>query len=263
MKKGIYFFMPLMLASTWSVANEFPRLDEALPSNINIKGFEPVFDFDTDGCYPAAGISRSGQQNPGLNTSGAINGSCRDAGFLEISNTLHRYACIDGADGTYCAQIYDMYFEKDQTVHGCCGHRHDWETVAVWTKNGAITHVGASAHGNMDTKPFSQVAKEGNHAKIVYHKDGPSTHAFRFASSTEPPENHYGRWVTPVITTWYEMIGDGVSNQQMRNNLNSFNYGSASIKVKDSVFLGNINSWKPSGYPTFTQSSVEASNPYQ
>ncbi|WP_216367288.1 NPP1 family protein [Aeromonas media] len=263
MNNAIYIFMPLILVSTLGVTAEFPKLDEAYPSNVNIRGFEPVFDFDTDGCYPAAGISRSGQQNPGLNTTGAINGSCRDAGFLEISNTLHRYACIAGSGGTYCAQFYDMYFEKDQTVHGSAGvgHKHDWESVAIWTTNGVITHVGASAHGSMDTRAFSQVAKEGNHAKIVYHKDGGLTHAFRFASSTEPAENHYGYWVTPAVTTWYELKGDGISNQEMRNKLNSFDYGKASIKVKDSSFLTTINSSKPSGYPTFTQSSVEASNP--
>ncbi|MCH7372117.1 MULTISPECIES: NPP1 family protein [Aeromonas] len=263
MKNKKYIFMTLVLASTSSIAEEFPKLDEAYPSNINIRGFEPVFDFDTDGCYPAAGISRSGVKNPGLKTSGALNGSCRDAGFLEISNTLHRYACIPGSGGTYCAQVYDMYFEKDQAQNGPVGlgHRHDWETVTVWTLNGAITHVGASAHGKMDVKPFGEIAKEGNHAKIVYHKSGSSTHAFRFASSTEPPENHYQYWVTPAVTTWYELRGDGISNQDMRNRLNSFDYGDASIKVKDSSFLSSINSWKPSGYPTFTQSSVEASNP--
>ncbi|WP_310597135.1 NPP1 family protein [Aeromonas aquatica] len=264
MKSATYIFIPLMLASTFCAASEFPRLDEAYPSKINIRGFEPVFDFDNDGCYPAAGISRSGQQNPGLKTSGAVNGSCHDAGFLEISNTLHRYACIPGSGGSYCAQVYDMYFEKDQTANGPGGagsHRHDWESVAVWTLNGAITHVSVSAHGNMDTREFSQIAKDGNHAKIVYNKHNVRTHIFRFASNTEPAENHYGYWVTPAVTSWYELKGDGISNQNMRNKLNSFDYGSASIKVKDSVFLTNINKWKPSGYPTFTQSSVEASNP--
>ncbi|QRO00095.1 hypothetical protein JRI60_14295 [Archangium violaceum] len=93
-------------------------------------------------------------------------------------------------------------------------------------------------------------------------KDGGSTHCFRFAKdNSEPPENHYGKWVTPAITTWYELTGDGIGNQEMRNKLNGFNYGSASIKVKDSAFLSFLNTWKPSNYPTFTQQSIEASNP--
>lgn len=252
-----------MALPSLSFAAEFQKLDEALPSMVNIVDTTPVFDFDTDGCYPAAGISRDGVMNPGLNTTGAINGSCHDAGFLDISNTLHRYACKSTSLGTHCAHVYDMYFEKDQTVHGSAGtgHRHDWETVAVWTLNGTVTHVGASAHGSMDTRSFSDVAKEGNHAKIVYHKDGALTHAFRFASSTEPPENHYKYWVTPTITSWYELRGDSINNQEMRNKLNSFDYGRASIKVKDSKFLSFINEYRPTGYPLFTQSDVDASNP--
>lgn len=265
--------MPKLLSSllisatfitSYTLAEEFPRLDEALPSKVSIQGYEPLFDFDGDGCYPAAGISRNGQQNPGLKTSGAINGSCHDAGFLDISNTLHRYACIQSGANNFCAHIYDMYFEKDQAVHGSGlgGHRHDWETVAIWQKDGNITHASYSCHGDMYTRTFSDSPKEGNHVKFVYHKDGGSTHCFRFAKdNNEPAENHYGYWVTPAITSWYELKGDNVSNHDMRAKLNSFDYGSASIKVKDSSYLSFLNRWKPNGYPEYTQESIEASQP--
>lgn len=263
MKKRALIYTLLVLSTSTVYADEFQKLSEALPSKISILGYEPIFDFDGDGCYPAAGISRAGNQNPGLKTSGAVNGHCHDAGFLDTSNTLHRYACINGSGGTYCAQVYDMYFEKDQAVagSGLGGHKHDWETVAIWTLNGNITHASYSSHGKMYSKPFDQVARDGNHVKFVYHKDGGLTHCFRFASSSEPPENHYKRWVTPTITSWYELSGDSLSNQTMRNKLNSFNYGSASIKVKDGSYLTFLNDWKPSNYPTFTQASIEASNP--
>jgi hypothetical protein len=39
----------------------------------------------------------------------------------------------------------------------------------------------------------------------------------------------------------------------MRSKLNSFDYGSATIPLKDSTFLDNLNTFKPAGYPTFTQ----------
>jgi len=57
------------------------------------------------------------------------------------------------------------------------------------------------------------------------------------------------------------MHGDGVTNEQMRNKLNAFDYGSAIIPLKDSNFLTNLNTYKPASYPEFTQASVEASNP--
>src|SRR5262245_61754359 len=67
-------------------ANDFPRLDEALPLTIDISSNDPVFDFDTDGCLPSAGISRSGQQNGGLKPTGSITGGCR-ASKSSISRT--------------------------------------------------------------------------------------------------------------------------------------------------------------------------------
>ncbi|OEF04434.1 NPP1 family protein [Vibrio genomosp. F10] len=242
-------------------AEEFPRLDEVLPSDITIKGQEPVFDFDVDGCYPVAGISRRGKKNSGLDNSGELNENCRDAGFLKMSNTLHRYACIDRQGSTYCGHFYALYFEKDQALRRFdrIGHRHDWEHVAVWTKNGAITHGSYSAHGKLKTKPLGQLPMQGDHIKFVYHKEGALTHAFRFAKSIELAENHYRYWVTPTITSWYQLTGEGISNQSMRNKLNSFNYGSATIPLKDSNFRVNVNNARPSGYPAFTQASIEAS----
>src|SRR5262249_51207954 len=47
-------------------ANDFARLDEAPPLTIDVAATHPVFDFDTDGCLPSAGVSRTGAQNGGL-----------------------------------------------------------------------------------------------------------------------------------------------------------------------------------------------------
>lgn len=263
--KNYMVIIIVSFTATSAMAERFPKLDEALPSMIDIRDQIPVIDWDTDGCYPAAGISRDGIQNPGLKTTGSITGDCRHEEFLDTSNTLHRYACIDAGGDQYCAHLYDSYYEKDQVVNGSGafgGHRHDWESIAIWTLNGDITHGAVSAHGDMDTDPKSELPMEDDHMKAVYHKDGGGTHAFRFAKlPEEEAENSYGTFVTPTVASWYELTGDGISNREMRDKLNSFDYDNASIKVKDSRFLNYINEWRPSSYPEFTQQSVEDSNP--
>lgn len=250
-----FFFLALLALNTH--AADFAKLDEALPTNGIINNLEPVFDFDGDGCLPSAGISRLGEKNPGLKTSGKITGDCRSGNFLLTSNTLHRYVCKTTSGNQYCAHFYALYFEKDQLFdYFGGGHRHDWEHAAVWTKNGVVTHGSYSAHGDLFTKPASELPFQGKHLKIVYHKDGITTHALRFAKSNEVAENPYGAFLTPTITSWYQLTGDGLNNQAMRNRLNSYDYGSATIPMKDSNFLNNVNSNLPSGYPSFSATDV-------
>ncbi|OCQ19988.1 sugar-binding protein [Pseudoalteromonas luteoviolacea] len=255
-----YIVLPFTLLSTLAIANDFAALDEALPPSYVINDTEPVFDFDTDGCLPSAGISRTGVQNSGLKTTGSLGGSCRDSQFLNTSNTVHRYACKNTETGIYCGHFYAMYFKKDQVFpYFGGGHRHDWEYAAVWTKDGIVTHGSYSAHGDLFTKPANELPFENGHLKIVYHKDGILTHAFRFAKSNEVAENHYNRFVTPNIISWYTMQGDGVSNQTLRTKLNQYDYGSATLPVKDSRFLHNLNRFKPANFPTFSNADVTAS----
>lgn len=254
-------FLTLLSTAELTLASDFAKLDEALPTNGVINNKQPVFDFDGDGCLPSAGISRWGQQNGGLKTSGKITGGCRSGNFLLLSNTMHRYVCKTSGWDRYCGHMYALYFPKDQLFdYFGGGHRHDWEHAAVWTRNGVVTHGTYSSHGNQTTKPASELPFENGHLKIVYHKDGVTTHAFRFAKSNEYAENPYGSFVTPTIVSWYQMVGDGLSNQDMRWRLNSFDYGSANLPIKDSNFLNNINSGKPAGYPTFSNADVTASN---
>lgn len=249
------------LAAGPAHADNFARLDDAPPSTVDISGTSPVFDFDTDGCLPSAGISRAGAQNGGLNPSGSITGGCRSSSFLDTSNTLHRHACISSGGKTYCGHFYALYFLKDQVTALGGGHRHDWEYAAVWTTDGVVTHGGYSAHGDLTNAAVASLPMQYGHLKIVYHKDGVSTHAMRFAKSGETAENPYGQFVTPAIVSWYEVKGDGLGNEAMRNKLNAFDYGSATIPLRDNNFLTNLNTYKPADYPTFTQASVEASKP--
>ncbi|NUA42878.1 hypothetical protein HAT93_00490 [Dickeya solani] len=173
---------------------------------------------------------------------------------------MHRYACVNNGGNRYCGHFYALYFLKDQIAAGIkSGHRHDWEYAAVWTKNGTVTHGSYSAHGKLTTAAASSLDKQNGRLKFVYHKDGALTHAFRFAKSGEQAENPYNTFVTPDIVSWYAVHGDGVSNQDMRNKMNTFNYESADIPMKDGNFLSNLNNGKPGDYPNFTQASVDSS----
>ncbi|CAG8999419.1 MAG: hypothetical protein CENE_01393 [Candidatus Celerinatantimonas neptuna] len=262
MKRVVYLsvFCSIFL-STFVQANNFKRLNQALPKEVKISSITPVFDFDTDGCLPSAAISRTGVQNGGLKPSGGLTAGCRRSDFLNYSNTYHRYACIKSGGNQYCGHFFALYFLKDQILNGIkSGHRHDLEQVAIWTKNGQVIYGGYSAHGKMYNKKKSSIPKQNGHLKFVYHKDGVLTHAFRFAKSNEVAENSYGTFVTPVIVSWYTMYGDGVSNQTLRNHLNAYDYGNAIMPIKDSNFLTNLNKFKPSGFPTFTSSSVKNSH---
>jgi hypothetical protein len=238
-------------------AGDFAKLDKAAPKTPDVVAIAPVFDFDGDGCLPSAGISRDGEQNGGLKPTGSLTGECRASNFLDSSNTVHRHACLTSGTATYCGHFYALYFKKDQIISGIqSGHRHDWEYAAVWTTNGLITHGSFSAHGNLTTRALAQLPLMNGRMKVVYHKDGISTHAFRFAGANEVAENPYGTFVTPDIVSWYELQGDGLDNTLMRALLNAFDYGSANLPLRDDSFLVNLNRFKPATYPTFNAAST-------
>lgn len=248
-------------------AADFPALDEAYSSipdttAVNhIAAYAPAFDFDGDGCLPAAAISRTGVKNGGLSTSGTITGNCRSSNFLDESNTYHRYVIQVENGVEYSAHVYELYFEKDQaTNYFGGGHRHDVETVIIYLTDRVPTHMAVSAHGEYTRKAWSDIDKVGSHPKVVYHKDGVTTHAFRHATDSSA-ENPYGEWVLPEVVSWYEMTGDGVTNAEMIALFNTHDYGSASFKIKDARFIDTINDSGalPDGYPVFTQASADQS----
>ncbi|GLZ35127.1 hypothetical protein Lesp02_73140 [Lentzea sp. NBRC 105346] len=216
---------------------------QALPENHTAAEgkWQPAFDYDTDGCYPTPAIGPTGTVAPGLKNSGALNGNCRDRSDLDNTNSYSRSKCDNG----WCAYLYDLYFEKDQAVPGldCCGHRHDIEHVIVWVSNDQAQYVSTSAHGNFSTYPRDRVAWEGSHPKIVYHKDGWSTHCFRLAGMTETPENHYGTWQYPDLVGW-DHFPAGIRDILVRAD-----FGSASLAIKDGSFEYNLGKAKPAGIP--------------
>jgi hypothetical protein len=206
--------------------------------------YQPAFDYDGDGCYPTPAIGRDGTVAPGLNPSGALNGQCHDLSDLNNTNSYSRSKCNNG----WCAYIYGLYFEKDQAVlwSGLGGHKHDWEHVVVWVPDGGWPqYVSASAHGKYNTRSRNDIPwdETGTHPKIVYHKDGASTHAFRFAGFGEQPENHKGTWQYPALIGWDNYPAG------LRDKLTQHDFGSAQLGLRDSAFWWELGKAKPAGIP--------------
>ncbi|CAK4709985.1 unnamed protein product [Aphanomyces euteiches] len=111
----------------------------------------------------------------------------------------------------------------------------------------------------MVTAPENEIPKQDGHLKFVYHKDGASTRCFRFAKTDEVAENPVGTFVFPTVASWYSIKGDGLDNANLRNKLNTYDYGSASLPTKDGAFLSNLNKFKPLTFPGFTQESIDNS----
>ena len=206
--------------------------------------YQPVLDFDTDGCYNTPAISASGQIAEGLDhnwTGGSTN--CRDLSDLDNNNVYVRSRCNNG----WCAHLYDYYFEKDvavQNFYDVGGHRHDWEHIVVFVQGETTKIVAASAHGNYDVKNAADVRFDGTHPKIVYHKDGGSTHAFRFGSAADDKiENHKGVWFRGPLIDY----ATGFPSIALRDSLVAHDFGSASIAFKDSGFQGNLDKARGSG----------------
>ncbi|WP_397545624.1 NPP1 family protein [Saccharopolyspora rosea] len=218
---------------------------QALPASVAEPDgkWQPAFDYDGDGCYPTPAIGPDGTVAEGLEPSGALNGNCHDKSDLDNTNSYARAKCDPSG---WCAYLYDLYFEKDQAldgVHDAFGHRHDIEHVVVWVHADKAEYVSTSAHGGYSTRPASEVAWEGSHAKVVYHKDGASTHAFRLAAADEQPENDYGTWQYPDLVSWNN-FPDGI-----RDKLTGTDFGSASLAIKDGSFEDNLAKAKPEDIP--------------
>ncbi|CAM5233297.1 hypothetical protein SCALM49S_05324 [Streptomyces californicus] len=123
----------------------------SLPQNAGGYGqtCSPAYDYDGDGCYATPAIGPDGTLAPGLKTTGAINGSCRDRWDLDNSQTYARSLCNNG----WCGIVYASYFEKDQAVHGSGlgGHRHDFEHVISWVNQASnqVDHVSTTRRGTV------------------------------------------------------------------------------------------------------------------
>ncbi|WP_247706896.1 NPP1 family protein [Streptomyces liliiviolaceus] len=214
------------------------------------QSFSPAYDYDGNGCYATPAIGSDGTLAPGLGLGGAVNGHCHDLSDLQNSQTYAR----SKVDNGWVAVIYASYFEKDQSSEGVGeiaggtnGHRNDWEHVISWINQSTnqVEYVSVSQHGDYKTYPRSEVQFEGGHPKVVYHKDGGFTHAFRIANTNdEPPENHLGAWVFPPLVDW-----NGWPSTELRDKLMTADFGHANLDIRDGSFAGALAKAKPAEVP--------------
>ncbi|KAH9890783.1 necrosis inducing protein-domain-containing protein [Xylariomycetidae sp. FL2044] len=195
--------------------------------------FQPVLDYDTDSCYNVPAIDADGNLAQGLpNTYTTNTADCREPENLDNQNVYSRTHCNNG----WCAYMYEHYFEKDvglEHVAGVAsGHRHEWENIVVWVKDGddMPTYVAASAHDGYETRENTDgnIKFEDSHAKIVYHKAGAGTHAFRFANGDDEnePENDQKRWIRGALIGF-----DGYPSVALRDRMIQ-NWADTGIKCK-------------------------------
>lgn len=230
---AVLFVFPL---SAW--ANPPSALPQV--ADTTERGYAPALDYDTDSCYNTPAIGSDGTLAPGLGIGGGVTENCRSESDLNNTNAYSRYKCNNG----WCAIIYGYYFEKDQIGPGSSifGHRHDWEHVVVWITGGRVWWVSTSCHGGYNIHHRNNVRFfEGEHPKVVYHKDGASTHCFRNSNNNdEPPENHHRNWKFPSLVGWNGYPHD----YQVR--ISNHNWGKASFGLKDASWLNELNKAKPS-----------------
>lgn len=260
----------LVVAAIAATAPALPRLD-GLPqvSDANARKFQPTFAITTDSCFPYPAIGLDGRVNGGLATRGSQTGEGRRLQQLEEASTYFRHASYPKAGVNYEVRMYALYFPKDQVVPNThsyggflwgaeCpwGHRHDWEFVLVWTRNGQLTHASFSQHGKPLTVPKDQLvfaADRPNSVLAFYFKDERyGFHALtRSMRPARPGETAPAPgWIRPDLfpvdpawnqTRWVEAV---------RIQLNRHDFGKAVCPVSDGRFQDYISRNPPPGYPT-------------
>lgn len=133
----------------------------------------------------------------------------------------------------WCGHLYAYYFEKDVAVEHVAdagGHTHDWEHICVWANKDVIKYVGVSQHGGYDVKAVADARMDDTHAKVVYNKDGGSTHDFRFANEGDDAiENAKGVWFRGALISWNGFPGN------TRDILAPHKFGNATFKLVDNA----------------------------
>ncbi|KAK6072699.1 hypothetical protein SCUP515_07279 [Seiridium cupressi] len=244
----------------------------ALPEKVTAddKKWQPAMDFDTDSCYNTPAIDANGNVAPGLDHENTgLSTDCHDLSDFQNNNVYSRARCNNG----WCAYMYDYYFEKDVAIQYFPldpGHRHDWEHIVIFVQDGVPKAVAASQHGDYETKAASDVRWDGNHPKMIFHlsaraftdagltldKDGLSTHCFRFANADDDNiENALGEWFYGPVVSY-----NGFPTTALRDKLMGWDFGSASIGIKDASFQNQLENARKDFVPGF-DSGVDDGSP--
>jgi hypothetical protein len=122
-----------------------------------------------------------------------------------------------------------------------------------------------SAHGSFTTRRLADSIHNAGHAHVVYHKDGASTHAFRFANQSDRDRveflGNWGEFYAPDIISHYSAYQSWNSdewerywqNSRYQTRLQEANFGSASFKTRnDGEILFQANNNLPTSDPFWT-----------
>lgn len=178
------------------------------------------------GCDYQAAIDASARVSGGLKDSGSHNGNCSSMPGQIYARTAYT------SDG-FIAVMYAYYFAKDNGFpFPSIGHRHDWEHIVVWTKDGAVVGASYSAHGDY-RKTTSPSMVDSTHVTADYELDG-FTHAIL-------PSNATSNLSVEGLISYARL------SSEIRTLLDSYSWGSAVFPMKSSNFYQNIEESRPSG----------------
>lgn len=182
------------------------------------------------GCQPYAAVQDDGSYSGGLKNSGGESSGCQNNGS---GQTIVRTQCGEGV----CAHMYALYFPKDQgTVLDIAvpvvGHRHEWENVVVWVKDGAVAAVSFSQHSGYAVKRPGDVVLKGTNVSVQYDADG-GTHIFR-------PGSGDGNLMPAPVS--FESVTTAA-----RNTLNDREtFGEIDFPERDDNFAAKLDAARPS-----------------
>ncbi|KAK4675123.1 hypothetical protein QC764_501110 [Podospora pseudoanserina] len=217
--------------------------------------FQPVLDFDGDGCYYTSAMDDQGNLNNGIHNPGdgvppgCLAQNCREENRLQSNNVYSRARCNNG----WCAIMYEYYFEKDQLICGPAwgnGHPHDWEHVIVFVQDDQVKRVAPSCHNEYPTATNEPRLHDGTRAKIVYHKDGGLTHCVRMAAEADDDiENYTGEWFLGELVGW-----NHYPTVDLRTKLVNF-HQDAKPKLNDADFAAALKAAAGDQVPGFNPDS--------
>jgi hypothetical protein len=128
-----------------------------------------------NGCHSYPAVDKLGNIGGGLKPTGTETGLCTDGGN---GQAYSRTRCWTIGDDKVCATIYAWYFPKDMFMWGelpipFVGHRHDWESVVVWTQNSEFAGAAFSQHGDWRRydQDHSELVIDGKILRVKYARD--------------------------------------------------------------------------------------------
>ncbi len=174
------------------------------------------------GCQPYPAVDNNGNYSAGLQDSGSHNGGCSDSNKGQI---YVRSKCKNG----YCGYMYVFYMPKDNGVPvPSLGHRHDFEEVVIWTRNGSIIGAAYSRHGDYsyDTNPHLVNGR----VNAAYRIDGVTHSMGRIRNGDR------GRGKVWPVATW-----DRMTTNAKRALNDTSNFPTSVFPARNDNFIAKLN----------------------